>query len=141
MLSRCPRAWLPLLGVLLAGCPEPPASFQKVDAKAAHELLAEGRAELLTVVEGDEAAPPGGRVQWRLEAGVPVKLESAPSDLPSGGLLVVASDTELGMRLAAALARPGDREVWLFIPASAEERQSIYVVHSPTQETPLGADS
>ncbi len=136
-----PRAWLPLWLVLLAGCPEPPASFQQVDAEAARELLTGGRAELVSVVEGGKAAPPGASVQWQIERGVPVKLESAPPGLPSGGLLLVASDAELGMRLAAALARPRNREVWLFIPGSAEERQSIYVVRSPTKETPRGADS
>ena len=135
------QASLPLWLVLLAGCPEPPASFQQVDAQAAHELLSGGRAELLSVVKGGETAPPGASLQWQLEPGVAVQLESAPPGLPSGGLLLVASDLELGMRLAATLARPRNRDVWLFIPVSAEERQSIYVVRSPTKETPRGADS
>jgi hypothetical protein len=135
------RAWLPLSLLLLAACPEPPASFTRVDAEAARELLAGGRAELVTLVEASSPAPRDGGWVWRLEPGAAVEIESAPSGLPDGPLLVVAPNEPLGMRLAAALARPRNRDVWLFIPGSAEERQSVYVVRSPEKETPRGADS
>ena len=72
----------------------------------------------------------------------PVHLDAAPSDLPAGDLLIVALREEVGLRLAAALARPRNRQVYLFIPQSAEEQRSLYAVRSPKrEEIPRGTDS
>ena len=141
MLASGPGA-APLAAVLLLllACLEPPPSFARVDAEAARKLLVDARVVLVSALGPDEDAPVGGGVRWRLGED-PVALESPPEDLPAGDLLIVASRIELGTRLAAALARPRNRLVWLFIPGSAEERRSVYVVRFPDKENPRGADS
>lgn len=155
MLRRMPAArsrptalglapWLLVAWTALSGCPELPASFARVDAEAARELLARDRAQWVSAIAQDDPAPAAGGPTWRVPADAPLELDAAPDDLPDGDLLVVAQDAELGMRLAAALARPRNRRIWLYIPGSAEERQSVYVVRSPNppeKEDPRGADS
>ncbi|MBW2280690.1 MAG: hypothetical protein JRG76_14120 [Deltaproteobacteria bacterium] len=135
------RLLLALLPLLLGACLDLPASFTQVDAAEARDLIASGRASLVSALAADEAAASGQGLAWRLQADGTVGLESAPADLPAGDLLVIGSRPDLGMRLAAALARPRNRRVWVFISGSAEERRSLYVVRSPSQENPRGTDS
>jgi len=137
----CLAAPLSLLALLLGGCLDLPASFTRVDAAEARTLVAEGRASLVSALAPDEAEAPEQGVPWRVAGDEAVRLEAAPPDLPDGDLLVVCSRADLGMRLAAALARPRNRRVWVFISGSAEERRSLYVVRSPSEENPRGADS
>ncbi len=134
----CLAALLPLL---LAACLDLPASFTRVDADEARTLVASGRASLVSALAADETSAPEAGLAWRVSADEAVRLEAAPPGLPAGDLLVVCSRADLGMRLAAALARPRNRRVWVFISGSAEERRSLYVVRSPSEEDPRGADS
>ncbi len=136
--NPCLAALLPLL---LAACLDLPPSFTRVGADEARTLVASGRASLVSALAANEAGAPEEGVPWRVAGDEPVRIEAAPPDLPPGDLLVVCSRADLGMRLAAALARPRDRRIWVFISGSAEERRSLYVVRSPAEETPRGADS
>ena len=133
----CLAALLPLL----AACLDLPASFTRVDADEARALVAGGHASLVSALAADEADAPEEGVPWRVAGDEAVRLEAAPPDLPAGDLLVVCSRADLGMRLAAALARPRNRRIWVFISGSAEERRSLYVVRSPAEESSRGADS
>jgi len=134
------RAARPLLLLPLVACLAPPPAFTSVDAEVAHELLQSGRAGLVRALGPGETD--GRGVVWRVDPQVAVRLEQAPPGLAEGGLLVIASRDALAMQLAAALARPRNREVWVFIPGSARERQSLYAVRSRAEEeTPRGTDS
>jgi hypothetical protein len=121
-----------------------PPSFVRVEAAEARALYAAGGINLVHAVDAVAPLPAVlvGGVVWRIPPQKPVSLGAAPADLPAGDLLIVALQVDVGMRLSAALARPRNRLVYLFIPHNAEERRSLYAVRSKQrEETPSGTDS
>lgn len=123
---------------LIAGCLEPPPSFRVVALGEARELL---RGEITLVDARSSAEPPrsplpGSRI-WQLdESEPPIAPELAP-----GPVLVVAEERGVGLRAAAALARDGNRSVYLVIPQSAEQRDGLYARGSQQEEIPRDRDS
>ena len=128
----------------LTGCSDSRPWFVQIEAEEARTLYAAGEIGLVHAVAAvapESRGFAGGSV-WRVPSDDPVRLDAAPQDLPTGDLMIVALRAEVGLRLAAALARPRNRQVYLFIPQSAEEQRSLYAVRSPQrEEIPRGQDS
>jgi hypothetical protein len=135
-MSRFAR-WAGLL--LTLACSQLPPSFEEVPLETARELLGDPRISLIDAVAGQAAegsALPGG-FRWDLGEGS----EPAPRGLPTGGVLVVASNRPTAHRSAAALARAGNHPVLVFIPRNAEERSSLYALALQTEEKIRGENS
>jgi hypothetical protein len=138
MCTRPPRILLLCL-LPLWSCLEPPAAFEPVSLEQARALLAGGEVVLVDAVGSADSDPgplPGG-VRWQVERDQPVV---AP-DLPEGNLLLVGSSKEVGYSCAAVLAGARGGSVFVFIPSDAEQRRSLYVSPTDTEETRRGADS
>ena len=116
------RVLIAVIGLALA-CGEPRA-FRVVSVDDARSLLLTPGASVIDT-GGEPDAIPGG-----IPYSVPEVGDSVALELPPGPVLVVASSHASGLRTAAALTRAGNRSVVLFIPASAEERQSLYALAS-----------
>ncbi|MEE9281429.1 MAG: hypothetical protein V3V67_14745 [Myxococcota bacterium] len=140
--GRWGAGWLlVLLPVLLPGwaCSPFALSFEEVPVETARRLLRDPRVALIDAVADEKGQPgalPGG-FRWTLGE----RAEPAPRGLPSGAVLVIASDRRIGQRSAAALARAGNRPVYLFIPRNAQERTSLYALALQTEETIRDEDS
>ena len=122
----------------LAACWAPPPSFRLVEIGAARELLRTRHASLVEAYEEQSPTLPAFRgVRWLLPPG----RAPEPPELPDGPVLVVASKQTTGYRAAAALARERNREVYVLITASAEERGTLYALDPQQQEEHRGRDS
>ena len=139
------RRFLPGWGLALAAlwmlaCSGAPPWFELVSLEQARELLGDPAIALVDVVAdgtGQPGALPGG-VRWKLGKARPMPPEEVPPDI---GVLVVGSERSLGLRSAAALARAGNRPVYVFIPGDADERSSLYALALETKEESIGQDS
>ena len=114
-------------------------SFEEVPLEVARRLLRDPGVTLIEAVadstDAQEALP--GGLRWRLGDG----FASPPQDLPSGLALVIAENERIAHRSAAALARAGNQQVYVFIPTNAEERSSLYALALQIEETIRGEDS
>jgi hypothetical protein len=132
-------AALPLLALGAASCGDAPPSYRVVSLGEARNLLERPEVALLDAVGAQAEQPqplPRGLV-WRLERG---ELKP-PEALPSGAVLVVASDERTAHRSAAALARRHYHPVYVYIPRSAEDRSSLQAHAPETEEQASGRDS
>lgn len=122
----------------LAACAEPPPSFRLVEIEAARQLILARHALLVEAYEEQSPTLPSFRgVRWLLPPG----RAPEPPELPDGPVLVVASKQTAGYRAAAALARERNREVYVLITSSAEERGTLYALDPQQQEGHRGRDS
>jgi hypothetical protein len=128
---------LTALTCALAGCMELPARFTPVSLEGANDLL--GRPGVALVEALDEGAT--GRLPDALRWHVTGPLAGEPMDLPAGSVLVVGSSDIAGRRVAARLARSGNREVYVFVPGNAEERGALMAAALATKEELRGEDS
>ncbi len=122
------------------GCPGAPPRFEEISLDQARELLSTPEVSLVDAVS-DQTGQPGplpGGVRWKLGADPPERPEALANQ---GAVLVVGSAPRIAYRSAAALARAGNRPVYVFIPMNAEERSTLYSFALEIEEVPSGEDS
>jgi hypothetical protein len=137
--SSLAGAALCVLALGAASCGEAPPSYRVVSLREARQLVEQPDVTLLDAV-GAQAAqgePLPRSVVWRIERGA----LTPPDTLPSGAVLVVASDERTAHRSAAALARQRHHPVYVYILRSAEDRTSLQARAPAKEELPGGRDS